>query len=116
MDFYQHYKKKVKDISITQIDENNNSDWKDYDLNVDGLPIDVKNSRQSWKSPDRYTEHCIPRFKQSREHRDVKIAGVFFPLPMAMYITGFHRICRRYYNPISWTNNLERFTGVEKRI
>ena len=77
--FYRHHGKKVKDISITQIDENNNSDWKDYDLNVDGLPIDVKNSRQSWKSPDRYTEHCIPQFKHSREYRDVKIAGVFSP-------------------------------------
>ncbi len=75
--FYRHHGKEVKDISITQIDENNNSDWKDYDLNVNGLPIDVKNSRQSWKSPDRYTEHCIPQFKHSREHQDVKIAGVF---------------------------------------
>ena len=78
-DFYQHYEKEVTDISITQIHKNNKSDWKDYDLNVGGLPIDVKNSRQSWKSRDRYTEHCIPRFKYSREHQDVKIAGVFSP-------------------------------------
>ena len=76
--FYQYYGKKVEDISIAQI-ENSDSDWKNYDLNVDGMPIDVKNSRQSWKSPDRYTEHCIPQFKSSRENQDVTIAGVFSP-------------------------------------
>ena len=79
MDFYRNYGKEVKDISIIQIDENNNFDWKDYDLNVDGFPIDVKNSRQSQKSKDRYTEHCIPRFKNSRTNQEVRIAGVFSP-------------------------------------
>ena len=78
-DFYRYYGKKVKDISITQINENSKSDWKDYDLNVDGFPIDVKNSRQSRKNPDRYTEHCIPQFKSSRKNQDVTIAGVFSP-------------------------------------
>ena len=78
-DFYQHYEKKVKDISITQIDENSESDWRNYDLNVDSTLIDVKNSRQSRENPDRYTEHCIPRFKHSRKGQDVKIAGVFSP-------------------------------------
>ena len=76
--FYQYYGKKVEDISIAQI-ENSDSDWKNYDLNVDSMPIDVKNSRQSWKNPDRYTEHCIPQFKSSRENQDVTIAGVFSP-------------------------------------
>ena len=80
MDFYQNYGKEVKDISITQIDENNNSDWSDYDLNVDGLPVDVKNSRRSQKSKDRYTEHCIPSFKNTRRtNQEVRIAGVFSP-------------------------------------
>ena len=79
MDFYQHYRKRVKDISITQIYKNSKCDWKHYDLDVDDTPIDVKNSRQSWKNPDRYTEHCIPQFKSSRENQDVTIAGVFSP-------------------------------------
>ena len=76
-DFYRHYGKKVKDISITQIDKNSKSDYWNYDLNVDDIPVDVKNSRKSRKSEDRYTEHCIPRFKYNREKQDVIIAGVF---------------------------------------
>ncbi len=81
MYFYQNQDKTktVEDISITQIDENNNSDWRDYDLKVDGYPIDVKNSRRSQKSKDRYTEHCVPQFKCSRENKNVKISGVFSP-------------------------------------
>lgn len=78
--FYRNYEKEVKDISITQINENKNFDWKDYDLDVDGLHVDVKNSRQSQKSKDRYTEHCIPSFKYSRRtNQEVRIAGVFSP-------------------------------------
>ena len=81
-DFYQSYGKAVEDISITQIDESNNPDsyWRDYDLNVDGCHIDVKNSRRSQKSEDRYTEYCIPRFKtERRTNQEVRIAGVFSP-------------------------------------
>ena len=77
MDFYQHYRKKLKDISITQIDENIESEWKKYDLDVDDTPIDVKNSRRSRNSPDRYTEHYIQKgFKRNKENQEVKIAGV----------------------------------------
>ena len=85
MDFYQNqkYVREVEDISITQIKKNNDPDWEKwnkYDLNVDGCPIDVKNSRQSPKSEDRYTEHCIPRFKRiERTNQEVRIAGVFSP-------------------------------------
>ena len=79
MSFYWHYGKEVKDISITQIDQNSKSEWEKYDLDVDELPIDVKNSRRSRKNPERYTEHCVPRFKHSRKDQDVKIAGVFSP-------------------------------------
>ena len=86
--FYQHYGKKVKDISIKQIDKNSKSEWGKYDLSVDDSPIDVKNSRQSWKSPDRYTEHCIPEFKSSRENQDVTIAGVFSPYLWAYELLG----------------------------
>ena len=78
-DFYRHCRKKVADISITQIDKNSKSEWDKYDLNVDGFPIDVKNSRRSRNSPDRYTRHCIPKFKHSRKAQQVIIAGVFSP-------------------------------------
>ena len=78
--FYQHYGKKVTDISITQIDENSRSDWRNYDLNVDGFPIDVKNSRRAQNSPERYTEHYIQKgFKHSRDNQEVTISGVFSP-------------------------------------
>ena len=50
-----------------------------YDLDVEGLHVDVKNSRRSQKSKDRYTEHCIPQFKRSRENQNVTISGVLSP-------------------------------------
>ena len=79
-EFYRHYEKNVKDISITQIDENDKSDWRNHDLDVDGLPIDVKNSRRSQNSPDRYTEHYLQKkFKHSKESQKVTISGVFSP-------------------------------------
>ena len=77
VEFYQHYRKKVTDISITQIDKNSKSDYWNYDLNVDDTSIDVKNSRRSQNSPDRYTEHYIQKgFKRNKENQEVKIAGV----------------------------------------
>ena len=78
--FYQHYGKRVKDISITQIYKNSNCDWKHYDLDIDGLHLDVKNSRESWKNPDRYTDHYIQKkFRYNKESQDVIIVGVFSP-------------------------------------
>ena len=80
IDFYRHYGKKVKDISITQIYENSKCDWRNYDLDVDGLHIDVKNSRQSQNSSDRYTEYYIQKkFKHSKGNQEVTISGVFSP-------------------------------------
>ena len=91
MDFYQKYVKEIKDISITQIAENNNYDWKDYDLNVDGLLIDVKNSRESPENKDRYTEHCIPSLKKSRrKNQAVRIAGVLSPYLSASELLNKH--------------------------
>ena len=78
--FYQHYRKRVKDISITQIYKNSKSEWEKYDLDVDNIPVDVKNSRRYQNSPDRYTEHYIQKkFKYNTENQDVTIAGVFSP-------------------------------------
>ena len=79
-DFYRQYEKKVKDISITQIDANSEPHWKKYDLDVDDIPTDVKNSRQSPKNRDRYTEHYIQKkFSYNKESQDVTIAGVLSP-------------------------------------
>ena len=77
-DFYQ-YEKEVKDVSITQIDKNEELDWRKYDLDVEGFHVDVKNSRRSRKSKDRYTEHCVPEFKRSRKNQNVTISGVLSP-------------------------------------
>ena len=65
--FYRHYGKTVRDISIMQIDENSKSDWSNYDLNVEGMPIDVKNSRRSQSSTDRYTEHYIQKVQAQKK-------------------------------------------------
>ncbi len=85
-DFYQNYGKEVKDVSITQIEKNKKSDWREYDLDVEGLPVDVKNSRRSQKSKDRYTEHCIPQFKRSRTNQNVTISGVLSPYLWPLYL------------------------------
>ena len=78
-EFYRNYGKKVRDISITQTDETAQSDWKSCDLDVDGRPVDVKNSRESQHSKNRYSEYFIPQFKQDRKNQAVTIAGVFSP-------------------------------------
>ena len=77
--FYRNYDKEVKDISITQTDVKVSSEWRLYDLDVDGLPVDVKNSREAQKSKNRYSEYCIPQFKRDRANQEVAIAGVFSP-------------------------------------
>ena len=86
--FYQRYEKKVKDTSITQIDKNSESEWEKYDLEVGNIPIDVKNSRRSRNSPDRYTKHCVPKFKHSRKGQDVIIAGFFSPYLQVYELLG----------------------------
>ena len=78
-EFYRNYRKTVRDISITQTDEKPQSDWRIYDLDVDGLSVDVKNSRESQHSKNRYSAYCIPQFKRNRENHEVTIAGVFSP-------------------------------------
>ena len=78
-EFYRNYGKAVRDISLTQIGENAGSDWKFYDLDVDGCSVDVKNARISSRSENSYSDYCIPRFKKHRTNREVTIAGVCSP-------------------------------------
>ena len=86
--FYRNYGKEVKDISITQIGDNPDSDWKSYDLDVDDGSeyVDVKNARKSQNSENRYSGYCVPEFKQGRENQNVIIAGVFSPFLYAHQI------------------------------
>lgn len=74
--YYSEFGINVLDISATQL-ENTDERWKDFDLLVGAKPLDVKNSRKSFSSPEAYVEHCIPRFKQDRSSgADVSIVGV----------------------------------------
>lgn len=63
--FYEGLGATVQDVSVKQLDPRN-SDWKTHDLMVDSLPIDVKNARQSFSDPTRYSEYLVPAFKQER--------------------------------------------------
>lgn len=75
-EFYEALGHEVIDVSIGQIG-NSDDQWKDFDLLVNGRPVDVKNSRRSFSSPDSYVEHCVPTFKLSRAcSTEVAVIGV----------------------------------------
>jgi hypothetical protein len=74
--YYEELGQVVVDVSITQLSGDDDR-WKQYDLLANGQPIDVKNARRSFSSPDAYVEHCVPKFKQLRSSsEDVLITGV----------------------------------------
>ena len=74
--YYEELGQHVVDVSVGQLGCEDDR-WKQYDLLVDGRPVDVKNARRSFSSFDAYVEHCVPRFKLSRSSgKDVAIAGV----------------------------------------
>ena len=77
--FYRNYGKAVQDISITQTGEEIDFEWRLYDLDVEGVPVDVKNSRAYKNGENRYSQYCIPQFKRDRKNQNVTIAGVFSP-------------------------------------
>ena len=77
--FYRNYGKAVQDISIAQTGEDFDSEWRFHDLDVEGVPIDIKNSRAYKNGETRYSEYCIPQFKRDRKDQNVTIAGVFSP-------------------------------------
>lgn len=79
MAFYQRYGHHVEDVSIHQV-TSESPDWKKYDLKINELFVDVKNSRHSKQNPDSYVEHRVPKFKKDESNRDdVMIAGVLSP-------------------------------------
>jgi hypothetical protein len=74
--YYEELGQVVVDVSISQLSGDDDR-WKQYDLLANGRPVDVKNARRSFSSPDAYVEHCVPKFKQSRSSsEDVAITGV----------------------------------------
>jgi hypothetical protein len=75
--FYEKYGFKVKDVSLQQLENNQlYSDWKNYDLDIEQYcNVDIKNSRRSKNSPERYVEHCVGKFKKNKSGENIKIAG-----------------------------------------
>lgn len=76
----------VRDVSITQLNTRQ-GDWVTHDLEVDGRPVDVKNSRNP-SGRARYSEHAISRFKRNRNGRHVTITGVHSPYLRIGPLTG----------------------------
>jgi len=71
--YYRELKLAVEDVSITQL--RGGQDWPEFDLLVDGSPVDVKNARRSFSSPNMYVEHAVPAFKLARSGNQVSVAG-----------------------------------------
>jgi hypothetical protein len=77
LSFFQAQGCTVRDVSITQLSElTSQREWRDYDLDIDGVPLDVKNATRSRRNPDRYVRHCVARFKELRTLEAIQVAGV----------------------------------------
>lgn len=77
--FYTLFDYQVIDTAITQINKTSN-DWKLFDLHVNDIKyIDVKNSRGVLNEQLSYSEHCIPKFKETRNGNQINILGVISP-------------------------------------
>ena len=75
-DYYASLGCSVVDVSIEQLSRAGDR-WRDFDLLVGGRPIDVKNARRSFSSPEHYVEHCVPHFKHDRvSNAEVSVVGV----------------------------------------
>jgi len=66
------------DLAIEQLGDTDLR-WRIADIEAGGVLIDVKNARRSFSSPDSYSEHCVPSFKNNRASGDVIISGVLSP-------------------------------------
>lgn len=88
--YYSQLRFVVEDVSIHQVTGESHR-WKTHDLEVDGRPIDVKNSRRSFSSPGSYSEHCVVNWKlHDRAGSSIKIAGVLSDYVTAgSYLAGY---------------------------
>lgn len=88
-DFYTIRGSEVQDVSVLQVSSPSSGEWKDFDLKVDGRPVDVKNARRAENGFDRYVSHCVARFKETRHLGAVTIAGVLSEwLPLERMSSG----------------------------
>lgn len=111
--YYLSLGAQVADISILQLDHADER-WKKFDLLVDGRPIDVKNARRSFTSPDAYVQHCVPQFKTLRKDgEEVNIVGVLSEYIQPEELVSSHSNCRvlgetsfsKLSKLRSWANN-----------
>jgi hypothetical protein len=85
--YYRNLGCTVEDVSVLQLDGKDQR-WITHDLVVDGHPVDVKNARKSFSSPNGYVEHCIPLFKQERVSGEgVSIVGVLSEYSLSTCVT-----------------------------
>ena len=76
--FYKQYSANIDDVAITQLDRKGDN-WTTHDLLIDGIiPIDIKNARTNTTTKS-YSEHVVPKFKESRSNQHVTIACVLSP-------------------------------------
>ena len=85
--YYMSQGYQVFDVAGSQTEKGNNEDWKLFDLEItknDGRSyfVDVKNARKSDNKRQRYTAHCVPKFKESRR------IGVIYESDHQVYIAG----------------------------
>jgi cold shock CspA family protein len=107
--FYQALGFTCTDIAITQLN-NTGEDWKTHDLLLNGrMPIDVKNARTPYNDNTGYVEHCIPRFKQTRDLQSVTITGVLSP-----YLT-FHEFVNSDSSPYPSSKKRKKGRNQSKR-
>ncbi len=76
--FYKQYTANIADVAITQLDRQG-SNWITHDLLIEGvIPVDIKNARTNTTTKS-YSEHVVPKFKESRINQHVTIACVLSP-------------------------------------
>lgn len=76
--FYERLGHAVRDVSIEQLSQPFGGAWETHDLEVDGRPVDVKNSRPP-RTGSGYSEHTVKRLKNDRHGRPVALVGVRSP-------------------------------------
>ena len=80
IEFYLLLNLQVKDVAISQLENNlYNTEWKLFDLLVNDKQIDVKNSRGVINEQLSYSEHCVPKFKETQNGSIISILGVISP-------------------------------------
>lgn len=72
--YYKNARRSVRDVSVQQLLEGSDDEWRSHDLNVDDRHLDVKNIR--CRREDRFGEHFLRRYKRTTSGEDIGIVGV----------------------------------------